>query len=80
MSSSCSSQTAAEKRPLVPKASTATSNQTGPTAATKNGTTTTTATSKTATMRTTAAARTATTAASKKPLGKTDMSFTASRY
>ncbi|KAM9839487.1 uncharacterized protein ACBR49_016508 [Aulostomus maculatus] len=66
-------KTTTEKRPLVPKASTATSNQTGSTAATKNGTAT-TATSKTASStRTTASARTATTAASKKPLAsKTD--------
>ncbi|KAM6900490.1 uncharacterized protein FYW49_016998 [Xenentodon cancila] len=62
-----------EKRPLVPKASTTTSNQSGSTAATKSGTAA-TATSKTAaSMRTTASTRTTTAAAAKKPLGlKTD--------
>uniref|UniRef100_A0A3B5A214 Microtubule-associated protein n=1 Tax=Stegastes partitus TaxID=144197 RepID=A0A3B5A214_9TELE len=66
-------KTTTEKRPLVPKASTATSNQTGSTAATKNGTAT-TAVSRTATsVRTTTSTRTATTAAAKKPLAsKTD--------
>uniref|UniRef100_A0A8C4HHH9 Microtubule-associated protein n=1 Tax=Dicentrarchus labrax TaxID=13489 RepID=A0A8C4HHH9_DICLA len=66
-------KTTAEKRPLVPKASTATSNQTGSTAATKNGTAT-TAASKTATSgRTTASTRTSTATAAKKPLAsKTD--------
>ncbi|XP_028424756.1 microtubule-associated protein 4 isoform X2 [Perca flavescens] len=64
-------KTTTEKRPLVPKASTATS--TGSTAATKNGTAT-TAASKTATSaRTTASTRTITTTAAKKPLAsKTD--------
>ncbi|KAM8730777.1 uncharacterized protein AB9X84_025446 isoform 3-T3 [Acanthopagrus schlegelii] len=66
-------KTTAEKRPLVPKASTATSNQTGSTAATKNGTAA-TAASKTATSaRTTASTRTSATTAAKKPLAsKTD--------
>ncbi|XP_019125999.2 microtubule-associated protein 4 isoform X8 [Larimichthys crocea] len=66
-------KTTAEKRPLVPKASSATSNQTGSTAATKNGAAS-TAASKTATsVRTAASARTTATAAAKKPLAsKTD--------
>ncbi|XP_070842032.1 microtubule-associated protein 4 isoform X2 [Chaetodon trifascialis] len=66
-------KTTAEKRPLVPKASTATSNQTGSTAPTKNGTAA-TAASKTATsVRTTMSSRTSTTTAAKKPLAsKTD--------
>ncbi|XP_077591695.1 uncharacterized protein LOC144209324 isoform X8 [Stigmatopora nigra] len=61
-----------EKRPLVPKASTATSNQAGSSAATKNGTTT--ATSKmTTSTRTSLSTRTATTTTSRKPLvTKTD--------
>ncbi|XP_029313678.1 microtubule-associated protein 4 isoform X13 [Cottoperca gobio] len=62
-------KTTTERRPLVPKASTATS--TGSTTATKNGTAT-TAASKTATSaRTTASTRTITTTAAKKPLGTT---------
>ncbi|KAK2858576.1 hypothetical protein Q5P01_003196 [Channa striata] len=65
-------KTAAEKRPPVPKASTATSNQTS--SATKNGTAATTAASKTTTtVRTSLSARTAATTAAKKPLAsKTD--------
>ncbi|XP_077480750.1 uncharacterized protein LOC144091928 isoform X3 [Stigmatopora argus] len=61
-----------EKRPLVPKASAATSNQAGSSAATKNGTTT--ATSKmTTSTRTSLSTRSATTTTSRKPLvSKTD--------
>ncbi|XP_074549919.1 uncharacterized protein LOC141807671 isoform X5 [Halichoeres trimaculatus] len=64
-------KTTAEKRPLVPKASTATP---GSTAATKNGTATTAANRTTTTARTTAAARTSTlTTTARKPLAsKTD--------
>ncbi|XP_057679828.1 microtubule-associated protein 4 isoform X8 [Corythoichthys intestinalis] len=59
-------KTPTEKRPLVPKASTAT-------AATKNGTTTTTTSKTTTSTRTTLSTRNATTTASRKPLvSKTD--------
>ncbi|XP_060920872.1 microtubule-associated protein 4 isoform X7 [Labrus mixtus] len=59
-------KTTAEKRPLVPKASSAT---TGSTAATKNGTATTAASKTAASVRTTAAPRsTTTTTAARKPL------------
>ncbi|XP_060950201.1 microtubule-associated protein 4 isoform X2 [Limanda limanda] len=60
-------KTTIERRPLVPKASTATSNQTGPTTATKNGTATTAASKTTTSVRTTLTARTSATAP-KKPL------------
>ncbi|XP_054621859.1 microtubule-associated protein 4 isoform X4 [Dunckerocampus dactyliophorus] len=68
-------KTPTEKRPTVPKASTATSSQAGSSAATKNGTTTTSTTRTTTSTRTTMSARGAATAAaaSKKPLAsKTD--------
>ncbi|XP_061613496.1 microtubule-associated protein 4 isoform X9 [Phyllopteryx taeniolatus] len=66
-------KTPAERRPLLPKASTTTSSQAGSSAATKNGTTTTTTSKTTASTRTTLTARSATTTASKKPLAsKTD--------
>uniref|UniRef100_A0A3B4TAX3 Microtubule-associated protein n=1 Tax=Seriola dumerili TaxID=41447 RepID=A0A3B4TAX3_SERDU len=62
-----------EKRPSVPKASTATSNQTGSTAATKNGTAPTAASKTTTSVRTTPSTRTTATTAAKKPLAsKTD--------
>ncbi|KAM3593495.1 uncharacterized protein V6R79_014209 [Siganus canaliculatus] len=63
-------RTTAEKRPLVPKASTTTSNLTG---ATKNGTAITAASRTTTSVRTATTARTSTTTAAKKPLAsKTD--------
>nr|XP_046227967.1 microtubule-associated protein 4 isoform X2 [Scatophagus argus] len=66
-------KTTAEKRPLVPKASTATSNQTASSTATKNGTATTAASKTTTSVRATASTRTSTSAAAKKPLAsKTD--------
>ncbi|XP_056220550.1 microtubule-associated protein 4 isoform X2 [Seriola aureovittata] len=62
-----------EKRPSLPKASTATSNQTGSTAATKNGTAPTAASKTTTSVRTTPSTRTTATTAAKKPLAsKTD--------
>ncbi|XP_034428912.1 microtubule-associated protein 4 isoform X3 [Hippoglossus hippoglossus] len=61
-------KTTIERRPLVPKASTATSNQTGPTAATKNGTATTAASKTTTSVRTSLTTRTTPTTAAKKPL------------
>ncbi|XP_078018583.1 uncharacterized protein LOC117264706 isoform X16 [Epinephelus lanceolatus] len=64
-------KTTIEKRPLVPKASTATS--TGSTAATKNGTATTAASKAATSVRTTASTRTAATTAARRPLAsKTD--------
>ncbi|XP_062235313.1 microtubule-associated protein 4 isoform X3 [Platichthys flesus] len=60
-------KTTIERRPLVPKASTATPNQTAPTAATKNGTATTAASKTTTSVRTSLTARTSATAP-KKPL------------
>ncbi|XP_041824087.1 microtubule-associated protein 4 isoform X7 [Melanotaenia boesemani] len=58
-------KTTTEKRPLVPKASTAASNQIGPIAATKDGTATTAASKTTA--RTATSARTTTTTVAKRP-------------
>ncbi|XP_077410395.1 uncharacterized protein LOC144040240 isoform X8 [Vanacampus margaritifer] len=66
-------KTATERRPLVPKASTATSSQASSSAATKNGTSAATTSKTTTSTRTTLSSRTATTAATKKPLAsKTD--------
>lgn len=62
-------QTPTEKRPLVPKASTTTSNQTASSAATKNGTASTAASKIATSARTTTSTRTATTTAAKKPAG-----------
>ncbi|XP_047423680.1 microtubule-associated protein 4 isoform X10 [Mugil cephalus] len=66
-------KTTTEKRPLVPKASTGTSNQTGSAAATKNGTAAAAASRTATTARTTTSTRTTATAAARKPLAsKTD--------
>ncbi|XP_077364495.1 uncharacterized protein LOC144008969 isoform X1 [Festucalex cinctus] len=66
-------KTATERRPLVPKASTATSSPASSAAATKNGTSAAATSKATTSTRTTLSSRTATTAATKKPLAsKTD--------
>ncbi|XP_039982697.1 microtubule-associated protein 4 isoform X2 [Xiphias gladius] len=66
-------KTTTEKRPPVPKANTASSNQTGSAAATKNGTATTAANKTPTSARTTPSTRTTTATAAKKPLAtKTD--------
>lgn len=66
-----SPQTTTERRPLVPKPSTASS--TGSTTATKNGTATTAANKTASSVRTTASTRTVPTTAARKPLGMTEM-------
>ncbi|XP_070784337.1 microtubule-associated protein 4 [Enoplosus armatus] len=66
-------KTTTEKCPSVPKASTATSNHAGSTAATKNGTAVVAASNTASSVRTMASTRTSTTTAAKKPLSsKTD--------